>query len=214
MPPMRLLKKLVFLFVLVVAGWWLLSKADVVPSIGDLFKQQHVTIEETATLVTEIKALAQLVTVSAYDELVADSTRSLLPRAFQVPMVFPPVVLPRNMVGNRILVLVGKTTTHVGLNLERLKPEHINTVGDSIHILLPRAQVLDVVLNPSGVDVFIEEGAWSQQAIATLKNQMRQEATRKAVAKGLLQQAEAKATRLFTQLLTAAGYKKVTIAFG
>lgn len=210
---MRLFRSLIFTFLIIVAGWWLLSKMDVVPSLPALFKQQPVTIEQTGVWVKEIKALAQLVTVSAYDELVADTVRSLIPEAFRVPSVFPPVVLPRTFLGERRLVLVGKTTTHVGINMQSVNENSIQVTEDSIHLTLPRAQVLDVIVNPSDVDVFIEDGAWNGEAIAAVKNKLRRQAAQNVAQKGLLQQAETKATSLFTRFFEGAGFKKVTIAF-
>ena len=210
---MRMIRSLILTFLISVAGWWLLSKMNVVPSLHTLFKPQPVTIEQTGVWVKEIKALAQLVTVSAYDELVADTVRSLIPEAFRVPSVFPPVVLPRSFLGERRLVLVGKTTTHVGINMQSVTPNNIQVTEDSIHLTLPRAQVLDVIVNPSDVDVFIEDGAWSGEAIAALKNKLRQQAAQKVSQRGLFQQAQAKATSLFTSFFEGAGFRKVTIAF-
>lgn len=210
---MKKLRNIVVTILMVLAGWWGLSKLTDVPSLKDLFRSQKVTIEQTGVWVKEIKALAQLVTVSAYDELVADTTRSLLPEFFRVPSVFPPVVLPRSVLGERKLVMVGKTTTHVGINMQHLKGTDIIVLEDSIHLTLPRAQVLDVILNPSDVDVFIEEGAWNQEAIAALKNKLRQQAAYNVQRKGLLQLAEKKATTLFTSFFEGAGFKKVTFTF-
>lgn len=210
---MKKLRSLILTLLIFIGGWWILSKITNLPSIGELFQQQPVTIEQTGVWVKEIKALAQLVTVSAYDEAVADTVRSLIPQALRVPSVFPLVVLPRSILGERRLVMVGKTTTHVGIQMQGLQPSDIVVLKDSIHITLPRAQVLDVILNPSDVDVFIEEGAWNQEAIADLKNKIRNSAAQKIKTNGLLQTAEAKATTLFTHFFEGAGFKKVAITF-
>lgn len=207
------MRTVLFIIIFITVGWWLLARVNAIPSLPDLFNQQPVTIEQSDVWVQEIKALSQLVTVSAYDELVADTMRSLLPEAMRVPSVFPPVVLPRYILGERRLVLVGKTTTHVGINLEGFSPASIQVINDSINLKLPRASVLDVILNPSGVDVFIEEGEWKPEAVAALKNKLRNSAARKVVEKGLLQKAEAKAQTVFTTFFKAAGFTKVAIEF-
>jgi len=210
---MKQFRTITFTIIFIAVGWWLLARTDVIPSLPDIFKQQPVTIAQSEVWVQEIKALSQLVTVSAYDELVADTVRTLLPEAMRVPSVFPTVVLPRYVLGERRLVLVGKTTTHVGINLEGFSPASIQVMQDSISLKLPRATVLDVVLNPSGVDVFIEEGEWSPDAVAALKNKMRSNAARQVAEKGLLAKAEAKARSVFTTFFQAAGFSKVTIEF-
>lgn len=210
---MKLTRAIIFTLVFIAVGWWLLARTAAIPSLPELFKQQPVTIEQSDVWIQEVKALSQLVTVSAYDELVADTVRSLLPEAFRVPSIFPPVVLPRSVLGERRLVLVGKVTTHVGINMQALSPASIQVMEDSILLKLPKATVLDVVLNPSGVDIFIEEGEWKQEAVAALKNKMRSRAARKAVEKGLLQQAELKATSIFSTFFYSAGFAKVVVEF-
>jgi hypothetical protein len=186
---------------------------EIIPSLPDLFKEQPVTIEKTGVWVQEIKALAQLVTVSAYDELVADTSRTLLPEIFRVPSILPPVVLPRSVLGERKLVIVGKTTTHAGINMARISEQDVQVVKDSIHITLPKAVVLDVLLNPSDVDIFIEEGQWDNEAIVQLKNKIRRLAAAKVVQKGLLVQSEQKARTVFSDFFRAAGFEKVQIDF-
>ncbi|MGV3657237.1 MAG: DUF4230 domain-containing protein [Chitinophagaceae bacterium] len=210
---MKQTRAIVYIIIFVAVDWWLLSRAGALPSLPDLFKQQPVTIEQSDVYLQEIKALSQLVTVSAYDELVADTSRSLLPEAFRVPSVFPPVVLPRSVLGERRLVLVGKTTTHVGLNMQSFSPASIQVNKDSIYLKLPKASVLDVILNPSGVDVFIEDGEWKPEAVADLKNKLRSMAATKAIEKGLLQQAELKAASVFSTFFRSAGFQKVEVQF-
>src|SRR5690606_18991338 len=96
---MKQTRAILYIVIFVAVGWWLLSRAGALPSLPNIFKQEPVTIEQSDIYIQEIKALSQLVTVSAYDELVADTSRSLLPEAFRIPSVFPPVVLPRTVLG-------------------------------------------------------------------------------------------------------------------
>ena len=70
---MRFIKNGILILLLVVGGWWLLSKLNLLPSLGDLLAPKAVQIDETATIVKDIQPLAQLVTLSAYNEIVVDS---------------------------------------------------------------------------------------------------------------------------------------------
>jgi hypothetical protein len=210
---MKTFKTLILTFLLFTAGWWLLSRLNVMPSLPEIFEPAPVTIEKTGVWVKEIKALAQLVTVSAYDEIVADTSRTLLPEYFRIPSVVPRVVLPRSVLGERKLVIVGKTTAHVGINMSSLKEKDVIVAKDSIHITLPKAEILDVMLNPSDVNIFIEEGQWDNNAIVQLKNKIRGMAAAKVVQKGLLAQSEQKARTIFTDFFKAAGFTWVQIDF-
>ena len=198
---------------IIMASWWLLSRMNVIPSLPGLFQEQEVVIEKTGISLKEIKTLAQLITVSAYDELVADSTKTLLPEAFGITSVTPPIVLPKAIIGKKRLVLIGKTTTHIGINMEQLKEQDIYIIKDSIHLNLPKAVVLDVLLNPSDVDIFIEEGNWENEAVMQLKDKIRVMAANKITQRGLLIQAERKAKDILTNFFITTGFKKVTINF-
>ncbi len=97
--------------------------------------------------------------------------------------------------------------------MQQLRDTDISGTKDSIHIILPAAQILDVIVNPSDVEVFIEEGAWDNTAITNLKNRMRYLALSDAMSRGLLAQSERKAMDILTNFFKAAGYNKVVIQF-
>ena len=111
------------------------------------------------------------------------------------------------------LVVIGKVTVHVGIDMQQLDSSDISGTKDSLHVLMPPAEILDAIINPSGVEVFIEEGEWNSQAIANLKNKIQNIAIADAQSRGLLAQAQNKAKQILTDFFKAAGYKKVTIDF-
>lgn len=203
---MRFVKKIFLFLLVVIAGWWLLGKLNIVPSMGNLFIPKPVLIDKTAVLIKEIKPLSQLITVSAYDEIVVDST-VLIPGAGVLSLVLPPAVYI-----NKSVVIIGKTITHVGIDMEKLTPADMRITEDSIYLSLPNAQILDVILNPSDVEIFIEKGEWDNKTIATLKSRIGQLAARQAIQKGLLAESEKKAVEIMTQFLSAGG-KQVSIDF-
>jgi hypothetical protein len=64
-----------------------------IPSLSAIFSPKLVVIDNTPVLIKEINELSQLTTVTAYDEVVADSFRvgknALLPGLFPIPGVLP-----------------------------------------------------------------------------------------------------------------------------
>ena len=208
---MRLIKKLVLIFLVVIAGWWLLGKLNFIPSLGNLFSPKAVVIDETVTIVKEIKPLAQLITVSAYDEIVVDSSVSMARRAnFFQPLL--PMVIPPGKFLDKVIVIIGKTVTHVGIDMEKIRAGDIHTTEDSIYISLPKAEILDIILNPSDVEIFIEKGDWDNATITKLKNQIDSIAEQHAIQKGLLFESEKKAVEIMTRFFAVSG-KKVVIDF-
>jgi hypothetical protein len=203
----RIRNILIIILLLLIAGW-LFTKYQSLPSFSSIFKPKPVLIENTPVVVKQIQAIAQLVTISAYEELVADTTVTDT-RTINIPLM-PAIVLPSP---TRKLVIIGKSTTNIGIDMQQLRDSDISGTKDSIHIILPAAQVLDVIVNPSDVEVFLEEGAWDNTAVTNLKNKIRYLVVSDAMSRGLLSQSERKAVDILTNFFKAAGYNKVVIQF-
>ncbi|MDQ2751894.1 MAG: DUF4230 domain-containing protein [Bacteroidota bacterium] len=202
------LKQISIFLVLAIIIIWIIAKVQSLPSFKNLFKPKAVTIANTPVAVKQIQALAQLVTMSMYEEIVVDSNINNDVK-LNLPLL-PDVILSGT---EKTLVIIGKTTTHVGIDMQELDSGNISGTPDSIHIVLPPAKVLDAIINPSDVTIFIEKGDWNNEAVFRLKNKIQYIAITDAQSRGLLALSERKATEIFTQFFSAAGYKKVVIQF-
>ncbi len=202
------LKQISVFLLLAIIALWIVMKIQSLPSLKNLFKNKPVVIANTPVAVKQIQALAQLVTVSMYEEIVVDSNANNDTK-LDVPLL-PNITL---LSSEKTLVMIGKTTTHVGIDMQQINNENISGTPDSIHIVLASAQVLDAIINPSDVTIFIEKGEWNNEAIIRLKTKMQTIAIADAQSRGLLSQSEAKAREILTQFFIAAGYKKVVIQF-
>ena len=203
----RIRNILIIILLLLIAGW-LFTKYKSLPPFSSIFKPKPVLIENTPVVVKQIQAIAQLITISAYEEMVADTTVTDT-RTIDIPLL-PAIVLPSP---TRKLVIIGKSTTNIGIDMQQLRDSDISGTKDSIHIILPAAQILDAIVNPSDVEVFIEEGAWDNTAVTNLKNKIRYLAISDAMSRGLLAQSERKAVDVLTNFFKAAGYQKVVVQF-
>lgn len=203
----RFFNILIFLL-LAVFVIWLALQWNRLPSLKNWFKSKPVTIQNTPVAIKQIRALAQLITVSMYEELVVDSN-AVDNTTLNLPLL--PGIMVRS--SERSLVLVGKITTQVGIDMQKLGNSDISGTTDSIHILLPPAEVLDAIINPSDVTVFIEKGEWNNTAVINLKNKMQTLAIADAQSRGLLGASEAKAREVLTRFFKAAGYRQVEIRF-
>jgi hypothetical protein len=141
-------------------------------------------------------------TIEYHDEVVVDSTRSntrILP--------LPPFIFT----SGASLVLIVKGKLMAGLDLQRLDSSYFSGNRDSISIQLPRAKLLEVIVNPTDVETFVERGTWNSEAFAVLKQKAAAQIIRNATAQGVLHRADEKARNLVMQLMLNAGYKKVTV---
>lgn len=205
---MRALRNILLIILLAMVAWWLMGKLNILPSLGNIFKPKEVVIDQTPIVIRQIKPLAQLATITAYTEVTADSTvrTTVGERLRDVINPFSPGVAME-----RQLIVVGKVVIHAGVNLEKLTPQDVFVGGDSVSIRLPAAEILDVIVNPSGTDIFLEEGEWSNAAVVAMKERIRQKAETEVKANGILFQADERARDVLLNFFRAAGFTKITI---
>lgn len=205
---MRWVRNILVIFLLALLGWWLLGKLSILPSFGDIFKPKELLIDQTPVVIRQIKPLAQLATITAYTEVAADSTvRTTVGERLR------DVINPFSMeiAMQRQLIVVGKVVIHAGVNLEKLTAQHLFISGDSVSMQLPAAEILDVIVNPSGTDIFLEEGDWDNAAIVAMKTKIREKAVAELQANGILFQAEERAKEVLLNFFRAAGFTKINI---
>jgi hypothetical protein len=53
---------IIFFVLALLLGWWLLQKANILPSIGDVFRSKPIRVDETPILIEDIRELAELTT--------------------------------------------------------------------------------------------------------------------------------------------------------
>jgi hypothetical protein len=198
------IRTILILSVTVVVVVFLLRKTRLIPSLSEMFSSRTIRVEETPMVVKDIQGLSQLITMTSYDEVSADSIR-----LGTTDMVVQFLPLPRGMVSPDRLVIVGKGKVVAGLNLASLGEHDINVTGDSVSIKLPPATILEVVMNPSDFSTFSEEGNWTPDAVTKVKLKAREKMVRRALNQGILPKAEARGKLLVENFLKVSGFKKV-----
>ncbi|MBX3254185.1 MAG: DUF4230 domain-containing protein [Chitinophagaceae bacterium] len=188
----------------------LFFKAGWLGSLNNIFKAQPVVIDNTPILIKEINELAQLCTITVYDEVVVDST-VIQPKS-AVEMILPDFSkfsgLP--VTGKRIVV-IGKGKVVAGTDLKKLEPRHFFIGKDSISLTLPKAEILDAIINPSGFETFDELGNWSSEAVTAVKIKARNKMVERALQQKILEKAAERSSMLMENFLRSAGFKKITV---
>ena len=185
-------------------AWFILGRLDILPGIDDLFTKKHLKIDETPILVKEIRGLAEMATVTSFDEVVVDSV-----------FADPAGILLRSITGigdgyNRlVLVVSGKVVA--GTDLSALTDSSFYVFKDSVRLTLPGAKVLQVTVNPSAVSTFKEEGNWTTDAFEKVKIKAREKMRDRAMQQGIIGRADKRAVAIMERFLSQAGFKKVKI---
>lgn len=204
------LTRFIVLMVLILIGIYAMQRIKLLPSFAAIFKSQTVEIENTVILVKEINNLAQLITISAYNEIAIDSTKKGW-SLFNNPLIPGLLNLPNLKKPDHKLVLIGKGKILAGVNLAKLTARDVFLLKDSVSVILPGAEILQVILNPSGFEVFEETGTWTDDEVKAVKIKLRDKLVAYAMQENILQKAGSKAVALMETFLRAAGFKKVTV---
>jgi Protein of unknown function (DUF4230) len=206
----KTLTKYLLLLLVLLAVIILFQRIQWLPSFGEWFKSKPVEIENTAIVIKEINALAQLITVTAYNEVVISEVikgSSL----FNNPVVPGLLHIPNLKYPDKKLVLVGKGKVLVGIDLSKVTDKDIFVKGDSVAVRLPKAMILQVIINPSDYDIFEETGKWTDEETRAVKLKLKDKLIITVLRQNILQKAADRAKLLTENFLAAAGFKKVTV---
>lgn len=156
------------------------------------------SILNTATVITQIQSLAQLVTVKYVFEKVV-------------------VVEDAKWYGQNRLLMVAHGVAKAGVDLQKLRPSDVKVRGQHLTLSLPRPQLMDVYLDEGKTEVLER----STGILRLFDQQMEQDARREAVesirkaarAAGILRDAEDRTRLQLTALARSAGFEDVTVEF-
>lgn len=206
----KLLKKWLLIAALALIIIFLLQRINWLPAFGEIFKGKPLLIDNTPVLVKEINELAQLVTVTAFDEVVIDSLK-FDANDLRLRTITGISLNPLKPPFDR-LVLIAKGKIVAGTDLKQLKEKDIYAKNDSVSLHLPRAVILDAIVNPSGFETFIESGNWNQDAVTRVKMKARDKMVKRAMSNQILEKADAKSKMLMENFLRSVGFRKVMVA--
>ena len=204
------LTRFIILTLLILAGIYLVQHRGALPSFTSIFKSRSVQIENSAILVKEINGLSQLITITAYNEIAIDSSKKGW-SLFNNPLVPALLNLPDIKGANQHLVLVGRGKILAGVNLAKLATTDVFVKDDSVSVNLPRAEILQVILNPSDFEVFEERGDWTDDEVKAVKLKLRERLVANFLQQGILQQSSARAIKMMESFLGAFGFKKINV---
>ncbi len=195
--------------IVLVLIYWVLSKFNLLPSFGSIFKPEPVLIDDTPVLVEEIKKLSQLVTITVFDEVVIQQEKTDTRYLNN-----PEAIIPLPYRSTAKLVLVGRGKVMAGINFEKLTEKDCFIKGDSVNIKLPAAEILTVVMNPSDFETFSETGSWSPEDVTAVKLKARDKLISRAMQQNILQKAGGKSIETVRKLLALLGFTRINISGG
>ncbi len=218
--------RLILYFVVIALAFFLawyaidrITNADIFPFS---FGKKDKNIENTPVIVQEMKQISQLLTQSFYDECIIDSIKTeKIPNAILLKHsnpVFSIGGLYLNNLGymnyTKRYILIASGTVKAGFDLEKLTDTSIVTnQKESITIYLPKPEILDVIINPSGYQTFEEQGIWTFEERKAVQKKALTILEQNALKKGILKKSKKQGIQILTVFFKSLGFKKVTIKY-
>ena len=172
-----------------------LAKIGLLPSLGSIFRKPQTRIDETPVIIQQVKNIAQMFTQTFYDEYVYDTG------VIRTPLLSV----------NKRLIFIAKGEVISGFDLSELSEKSIIRRDKSIVVKLPPARILDVVINPSGFDTFIEEGEITFEESKKFHEDARRIFDRNAREKGILKNSSEQGRQMLEKFFRLLGFESVDI---
>ena len=202
-------------------GWSLVKYTGFLP-----FRKakKALVIDQTPITVENVKAIGELVTATYYDEAVSIVRKSeskidgnwvpAIERVSEAEANASGTWTFRNL-GH--LVLVQTMHGRIGVDFSELKDNDlvIDEAAKSVKVTLPAPKCLEVIMNPSDTEVFLEVGKnWEFDDLKIAMKPAQEEMEAKMAAdQALFEKASQGVEEVVTQLFRAAGYEDVTVTF-
>ncbi|KYP12987.1 DUF4230 domain-containing protein [Flavihumibacter sp. CACIAM 22H1] len=206
---MKKILQLCLILLFLTGIYWFFAKMQWLPSLSSFFTPSPVLIAETPLLITGIKQMATLMTVEASDEVVISKIRQVKPGS---PKKIAEWLSPVPIIQAERLVLIVKGKVFAGTDLNKLDSSAVFINGDSVSLTIPSARIQDIQVNPSGTEVFIEEGAWSQEETSQLMLDAKEKLRQRALEKQVPAKADEQALLILRNFLHLQGFKKIRVA--
>ena len=189
--------------------------AGIAVGIRALINANQLDILDTPNVVTKIRKISELNTYTYVDQVIVKdqvTTKKLVPipgKKYLNKIVEGHDTITTNH--EYVYLVSGKV--RAGYDFSKIKEGDIKASNDTLWITLPPAEFLDVISNPSDIDMFYEEHTdyWSYEEIQSKKAEARMKIEQNARDRGVLERAVNAGKEKVTNLFKAFGFNVVEI---
>lgn len=171
-------------------------------------KNEGLKIDETANVVTEIRKIAQFTSACYYEDVILKDKKANESLGGKVVNSFSKKDKP---ILEDEIVIVASGNVRAGFDLSKLSEKDIVIRDSVLEVTLPKAEIFEVIVNPSGFDVYVEDGTWSHEQVTKVENKAMNKIRKDAISDGLLEKATELGVTKLTELFKTFGYKEVVI---
>ena len=190
--------------------------AGIAVGVRALIKANELSILDTPNVVTKIRKISELCTYTYVDQVIVKDQATTKKLAS-----IPGKKYLNKIVGeghdtittNHEYVYLVSGKVRAGYDFSKLKDGDIKASNDTLWITLPPTEFLDVISNPSDVNVFYEEKSdyWTYEELQNKKVEARNQIEQNAIERDVLGRAEKAGKEKVTNLFKSFGFNVVEI---
>ncbi|MCG8889020.1 DUF4230 domain-containing protein [Tenacibaculum finnmarkense] len=175
--------------------------------------KKEINIKDTKLVVEESKKIAQLFSSKYYSEIAIDSSKFITTEKIDLKKSI--LSLTNTSYKDSLetkIVLIATGNCYASNNLNKIKiiktPEK-----ESCHLIVPKAEITNTVVNPSDFIIFFDGGNWSEKEVQQIKHKAVTKIKTLALKNGIIEKANERTSKLLTDFLKTAEYKNIKIEF-
>ncbi len=164
------------------------------------FEEHPLTIDKTANVIEEVRKIGEFTSACYYEELAIRDIR-----------VDTTYILGIKRTKTNAIVLVGKGRVRAGFDLSKLAEDGICAHGDTLDVVLPKAEIFDIIINPSDFSIEYESGDWNNESMKPVKAKAKTQLEENAIKNDLLLKATDSGISRLETLFQSFGFLNVNI---
>lgn len=170
-------------------------------------KKDELSIDKTANVVTEIKKISEFTTACYYEEVVLREEKESDNIANTTMKLFGGKSISKDEI-----VIIANGKVRAGFKLDKLSDDDIIAKGDTLNVKLPKAEILDVLVNPSDFAIYVEDGTWDSKTVTKIKSKAADKIQKDALSSGVLEKAQKSGVKKLVELFKSFGFTEVSIS--
>ena len=174
-------------------------------------KGNKLSIDTTANVVTEMKKISEFTSACFYEEIVLQEKKTSKIADNAVGNKMAGLMGKKDGLVNDELVIVASGKVRAGFRLSNLDENHVSIIGDTLIVDLPKAEIFDVIVNPSDIDIYIEDGTWDHEQVTKLENKAVGQIKADAEREGILDKATKSGVKKLTEMFKTFGFSVVKV---
>ena len=165
-------------------------------------KQPQLQLSDTREVLTQVRRINQFTTAYYCEDVVMHYTK----RGSQKPF------LGRIRGAQDELVLICQGTVTAGFDLSSPPESNLYVQSDTLTLYLPEAEVIDVLMNPSQTEYYVEKGKWDYNSqVQPILTEARRRLEQHAIDNGLIEKANSEGIDQLYHLFHSFGFRVINI---